>query len=276
MTNFDERQFALLKDKIYELSHIHIVDSKQAMIKNRVAKLAKDMDYDSIDELLKAVDKDKKIAQEFINVFTTNKTDFFREAFHFEDLLDRVLPNLLRGNRTIKIFCCASSTGQEPYSIACTALYAKKLYPSSTRIEITATDIDTQVLKIAQEGKYEVNPAQEQWPKWAEDEMHEFFSVVDENPRLRYLSAKPKLKNLITFRQLNLFNKVYPFNAEEFDVIFCRNVLIYFTKNDQMQILRRLFGLLKVGGTLYLGHSEGLHDLVVDTEKLGRKIFIKK
>lgn len=276
MLELNERGLNLLQNKIYDLSRIHIVDSKMAMIKNRIAKLTKDMDYSNIEELLKAIDKDKKLAQEFINVFTTNKTDFFRESFHFEDLLDRVLPSLFAKNRPIKIFCCASSTGQEPYSIACTALYAKKIYNSDAKIEITATDIDTEVLQIAKSGKYTLNPNLEKWPEWVYDEINEFFDIQDENPQVRHLSVKQKLKEMITFRQLNLFNKTYPFLSQDFDVIFCRNVLIYFKKNDQMEILSRLFGLLKINGTLYLGHSEGLYDLNVETEKLGRKIFIKK
>lgn len=81
---------------------------------------------------------------------------------------------------------------------------------------------------------------------------------------------------MVSFRQLNLFNKKYPFNNEEFDVVFCRNILIYFTKLDQEAILQRLFALLRVGGTFYLGHSESLYDLANQTEKLGHKIFIRQ
>ena len=81
---------------------------------------------------------------------------------------------------------------------------------------------------------------------------------------------------MITFKQLNLFAKRYPFSNEEFDIVFCRNILIYFTKPDQENILQRLFSLLKVGGTFYLGHSESLYDLANDTEKLGHKIFIRQ
>lgn len=276
MIHLDNKHFKLLQDKIYELSGIHIVDSKFAMIKNRVVKLMKDIHCDDVGGLLVMVDKDKKIAQDFINVFTTNKTDFFRESFHFDDLLDRVLPQLFKTQSRIKIYCCASSTGQEPYSIASTVAYAKKIYNASTQVEIIATDIDTQVLSIAKEGKYTINPLLEKWPKWAESETSEFFDVVDESNKVRHLSVKPKLKNMVSFRQLNLFNKKYPFNNEEFDVVFCRNILIYFTKPDQEAILQRLFALLRVGGTFYLGHSESLYDLADQTEKLGHKIFIRQ
>ncbi|WP_394909587.1 CheR family methyltransferase [uncultured Helicobacter sp.] len=276
MIHLDSKHFKLLQDKIYDLSGIHIVDSKFAMIKNRVVKLMKDVHCDDVGELLAMVDKDKKIAQDFINVFTTNKTDFFRESFHFDDLLDRVLPQLFKTQSRIKIYCCASSTGQEPYSIASTVAYAKKIYNASTQVEIIATDIDTQVLAIAKEGKYKIDPLLEKWPKWAESEISEFFDVVDESSRVRHLSAKQKLKNMISFRQLNLFSKKYPFSNEEFDVVFCRNILIYFTKPDQEAILQRLFSLLKVGGTFYLGHSESLYDLAEQTEKLGHKIFIRQ
>lgn len=276
MIHIDAKHFKLLQEKIYELSGIAIVDSKFAMAKNRVLKLTKDTHCESVESLLAKVAKDKNIEQAFINVFTTNKTDFFRESFHFDDLLDRVLPQLFKTQSRIKIYCCASSTGQEPYSIAATVVYAKKIYNASTQVEIIATDIDTQVLEVAKEGKYTINPLMEKWPKWAESEILEFFDVVDESKKMRHLCVKPKLKNMITFKQLNLFAKRYPFSNEEFDIVFCRNILIYFTKPDQENILQRLFSLLKVGGTFYLGHSESLYDLANDTEKLGHKIFIRQ
>ena len=114
----------------------------------------RDTHIDNIDTLLTSIESNPKIQQQFINSFTTNKTDFFREDFHFQDMIDRALPLLFKRNKPIKIYCCASSTGQEPYSIAMSVLYAKKLYGASTPVSIIATDIDTDVLQEAKEGIY--------------------------------------------------------------------------------------------------------------------------
>lgn len=264
-----------MQDKIYTICGITIDDSKSTMMKNRISKLTKDVAHDSIDKLLEKVDRDEEIRQLFINVFTTNKTDFFRESFHFDDMLDRALPELFRNQPKIRIYCCASSSGQEPYTIALTALYAKKVYNSSADIEIIATDIDTQMLQIAKKGIYEVNPQLEKYPKWADSVLSEYFNIEDISPKERVMKAKSNLKEIITFKTLNLFSSKYPFKNEEFDIIFCRNVLIYFKKDDQIAILERLFDLLKLNGTFYLGHSESLYHIANFTERLGHKIFIK-
>ena len=267
------KELKAVQDKIYAICGIHIDDSKASMMKNRIYKLAKEVAHDNIGELLQKVDKDESVKECFVNVFTTNKTDFFRESFHFDDMLDRALPELFRNQPKIKIYCCASSSGQEPYTIALTALYAKQVYNSSADIEIVATDIDTQMLELAKKGVYEVNPQLEKYPKWVDSVLEEYFDIDDKE---RVMKAKNNLKKIITFKTLNLFNSKYPFKSEEFDIVFCRNVLIYFKKDDQIAILERLFDLLRPDGTFYLGHSESLYHIANTTERLGHKIFIKR
>ena len=270
------KELKAVQDKIYAICGIHIDDSKASMMKNRIYKLAKEVAHDNIGELLQKVDKDESVKECFVNVFTTNKTDFFRESFHFDDMLDRALPELFRNQPKIKIYCCASSSGQEPYTIALTALYAKQVYNSSADIEIVATDIDTQMLELAKKGVYEVNPQLEKYPKWVDSVLEEYFDIDDISPKERVMKAKNNLKKIITFKTLNLFNSKYPFKSEEFDIVFCRNVLIYFKKDDQIAILARLFDLLRPDGTFYLGHSESLYHIANTTERLGHKIFIKR
>ncbi|MGX2984310.1 CheR family methyltransferase [Helicobacter sp. 23-1048] len=270
------KELKAVQDKIYAICGIHIDDSKASMMKNRIYKLAKEVAHDNIGELLQKVDKDESVKECFVNVFTTNKTDFFRESFHFDDMLDRALPELFRNQPKIKIYCCASSSGQEPYTIALTALYAKQVYNSSADIEIVATDIDTQMLELAKKGVYEVNPQLEKYPKWVDSVLEEYFDIDDISPKERVMKAKNNLKKIITFKTLNLFNSKYPFKSEEFDIVFCRNVLIYFKKDDQIAILERLFDLLRPDGTFYLGHSESLYHIANTTERLGHKIFIKR
>lgn len=271
----DNKQIALIQDKLYKHCGIYISDSKFTMIKNRVYRLMRETEVSDLNSLLKTLDTSPKIRQIFINSFTTNKTDFFREYPHFQDMIDRSLPILFKANKPIKIYCCASSTGQEPYSIAMSILHAKQLYGATTPVSIIATDIDTDVLQEAKEGLYTVDFKTEKFPPWFE--CTEYFDNVGEckMPHVKLLKIKDKLKSMIHFKQLNLFDKRYPFMREEFDILFCRNVLIYFKQLDQQDILTRLIDTLRIDGTFYLGHSESLFHLSEKFEKLGNKTFIK-
>lgn len=271
----DNKQIALIQDKLYKHCGIYISDSKFAMIKNRVDRLMRETEVSDLNSLLKTIDTNPKIRQIFINSFTTNKTDFFREYPHFQDMIDRSLPILFKANKPIKIYCCASSTGQEPYSIAMSILHAKQLYGATTPVSIIATDIDTDVLQEAKDGVYTVDFKTEKFPPWFE--CAEYFDNVGEckMPHVKLLKIKDKLKSMIHFKQLNLFDKRYPFMREEFDILFCRNVLIYFKQLDQQDILTRLIDTLRIDGTFYLGHSESLFHLSEKFEKLGNKTFIK-
>ena len=188
-------------------------------------------------------------------------------------MLDRTLIDPLRNNREIKILCAASSSGEEPYSIAATCIYAKNLYKSTSPIKITATDIDTNMLDLAKKGEYTLDPQIHKIPEWVE--LDKYFDVTKLG-RIAQLKVKSSLKSLVTFQQLNLFNKTYPFTSNDFDLIFCRNVLIYFESKNQEAILEKLHHVLKVDGTLYLGHSEDVLGLKDRFDKLGNKIFVKK
>lgn len=275
MIMLDDRQLSLIKERLYKYCGIFLNDSKLTMIKNRIYRLMRETQVYNIDQLLSSIEHNTKIQQDFINSFTTNKTDFFREEFHFQDMIDRSLPVLFKQNKPIKIYSCASSTGQEPYSIAMCVLYAKKLYNAHTPVSIIATDIDTCVLQEAKEGVYTVDFKVEKFPNWWD--INEYFDALDDgkNASVRLLKVKDKLKTMISFKQLNLFDKRYPFMRDEFDILFCRNVLIYFKQEDQQDILSRLIDTLRIDGTFYLGHSESLYHLSAKFEKLGNKTFVK-
>ncbi|MCX2716396.1 protein-glutamate O-methyltransferase CheR [Helicobacter sp. MIT 21-1697] len=274
MLILDNTQLAIIKERLYKYSGIFLNDSKLTMIKNRIYRLMQETRIDNIDSLLSSIESNLKIQQQFINSFTTNKTDFFREYFHFEDMIDRCLPALFKLNKPIKIYCCASSTGQEPYSIAMSVLYAKKLYGSSTPVSIIATDIDTDMLQKSAEGIYTIDFKIDKFPDWFD--INEYFEPIeDKTSSVPLFKVKDKLKSMIAFKQLNLFDKHYPFMHEEFDILFCRNVLIYFKQEDQPKVLSKLIDTLCINGTFYLGHSETLYDLQEKFKKLGNKTFIK-
>lgn len=260
------------REIIYKITGIYLPPSKDSTIKNRLDILRRKFGIQDFDTFLNQV-KIGQFKQDFINAFTTNKTDFFREGFHFGDMLNRVLPHRLRDNEPLKVYCAASSTGEEPYSIAATLLYAKEIYHSSTPVTVLATDIDTNVLEFAKQGKYLVNTKLNPLPNWLD--LRDFFDIRHKNENEIFMDSKPNLKNILTFKQQNLYDTKYPFSAKEFDIIFCRNVLIYFKVSDQEQILSKIFSHLKIGGTLYLGHSESILNLAPKVDRLGKNIFIK-
>lgn len=273
----DSRILRQIQDTLYDICGIYLTDTRQTMIQNRINSLQKESvcaNIQNLEELLCLVKTNPQIKQIFINSFTTNKTDLFRESYHFNDMLNRTLIPLLRNDTTVKIFCSASSSGEEPYSIAATCLYAKTLYNSKSSIRIIATDIDTSMLELAKRGEYILDSRLNKIPDWVElDKYFDILKVISKD--VLSLRAKNSIKSMITFQQLNLFNKNYPFSVGEFDMIFCRNVLIYFKTQDQENMLTKLHNILKVGGTLYLGHSEDILNLNSYFDRLGNKIFIK-
>ena len=265
--------FDKVKSLLYSLTGITLTENKDIMISNRLDKLKRNTGYkgDDIDELLNKIGNGEFIT-EFINTFTTNKTHFFREEFHFEDLRSRVLPEFEKSNREIKMYCSAASTGEEPYSMAMTV---KEVNPAM-KASIIATDIDTDVLQQAANGIYRFQKSSKEFPEWIKPQKY-FKRRIQKNLAGDeiLIKANDDLKKMITFAQMNLNDEVYPFETHQFDVIFCRNVLIYFTVEDQNEILKKLFRLLKMGGTLYIGHSENPHDLINYTKRVGQNIYVK-
>ena len=261
-----------VKSILYSLTGITLTENKEIMISNRLDKLKRNTKYSgSLDDLLDIIEQGR-FTTEFINTFTTNKTHFFREDFHFIDLRDRVLPEFSKSNKEIKMYCSAASTGEEPYSMAMTV----KEVNSNIRASIIATDIDTDVLQHAANGIYRYQKSSKEFPDWIKPQ--KYFkrriqkSLVGDEILIK---ANDELKRMITFAQMNLNDESYPFEVHQFDVIFCRNVLIYFSVEDQNKILKKLFRHLKIGGTLYIGHSENPHDLINYVQRVGQNIFVK-
>ena len=261
-----------VKSILYSLTGITLTENKDIMITNRLDKLKRNTKTNgSVNELLDQI-ANGEFTTEFINTFTTNKTHFFREDFHFQDLKDRVVPEFHKNNQEIKMYCSAASTGEEPYSMAITA----KEVSSNIKASIIATDIDTEVLQNGANGIYRFQKSSKEFPEWIKPQKY-FKKRVQKNLAGDeiLIKANDELKKMITFAQMNLNDEVYPFETHQFDVVFCRNVLIYFSVEDQNKILKKLFRLLKIGGTLYIGHSENPHDLINYVKRVGQNIFVK-
>ncbi|MEY4504058.1 MAG: protein methyltransferase [Pseudomonadota bacterium] len=266
-------QIESIRALVYKYTGITLGAHKDVMIKNRMDKLARSIGLTS-DVILSRVAKGELVTN-FISAYTTNKTDFFRELFHFEDLKDRVLPSFFESNRTPKIYSSASSTGEEPYSIAITCLIAQEKYIiPNARFDILATDIDEDVIARAKEAVYAHEAHTHTFPSWVHPAKY-FKRREVEGAKGFLIKPKEEVLKMVKFATQNLMDSVYPFSLGQFDVVFCRNVLIYFSQSDQKMILKKLFGVLKVGGTLYLGHSESPLDLAPFVTRIGQNIFVK-
>jgi chemotaxis protein methyltransferase CheR len=170
------------------------------------------------------------------------------------------------------MYCSAASTGEEPYSMAMTV---KECDPYM-KANIIATDIDTEVLQQAANGIYRFQKSSKEFPEWIKPQKY-FKRRIQKGLAGDDILIKVNddLKQMITFGQMYLNDATYPFAEHQFDVVFCRNVLIYFSVEDQNAILKKLFKHLKIGGTLYIGHSENPHDLIHYVKRVGQNIFVK-
>lgn len=272
---YSQRQLDRARKLAYTHSGISLAANKDIMIANRLDKLKRLFGNDNIDEILSLHESGREL-DTFISAFTTNKTNFFREVFHFEDLKDRVAKQAMDTAEELKIYCSAASTGEEPYSILMTLEEAKRQYSNNLlNYSLIATDIDKEVLRHAREGIYEYNKNSNDFPNWIKPS-HYFKRREHPNKEGEFLIKTKEIFNRkVKFEQMNLMSAQYPFGAGVFDVVFCRNVLIYFNQDDQNAILKKLFRTLKVGGTLYLGHSESPLGLTPYVERYGQNIFIK-
>lgn len=234
---------------LYQHSGIKLNDSKKDMVYSRLARRLRACGLKSFQDYLAWVEDDQGDEWEaFINSLTTNLTAFFREPHHFPLLKEHVLS--LR-KRPIRLWCSASSTGEEAYTMAMTMVDAFDSYKPP--VEIIATDIDTHVLGKAQAGIYPL----ERVEKLPKETLKRFF-LKGSGSNIGYVQVRKELRDMISFHPLNLLDASWPISGT-FDVIFCRNVMIYFDKDTQYGILKRFAPMLEPHGLLFAGHSESLH-----------------
>lgn len=272
---YTARQLERTRKLAYKHTGITLGSNKDVMIINRLDKLKRDMKNSNIDEILELIENGND-CEVFINTFTTNKTNFFRESFHFDDLKDRVCRESIAENGGLKIYCSAASTGEEPYSILMTLEKAKEEFDSPYfGYSLVATDIDTNVLSHAASAIYEWEKNAYDFPEWIKPSVYFKRKAHPTRSGDYLIKVKDALLKKVEFKKFNLMTSTYPFKPAEFDVVFCRNVLIYFNQADQNEILMKLFKTLKIGGTLYLGHSESPLELAPYVKRCGQNIFVK-
>lgn len=246
---FTQSEFERIRTLLYQHSGIKLNDSKKDMVYSRLGRRLRATGMKSFQEYLELVEQDEGDEWEaFINSLTTNLTAFFREPHHFPLLKEHVLS--LR-KKPLRLWCSAASTGEEPYTMAMTMIDAFGSYKPP--VEIIATDIDTNVLTKARAGIYSL----ERVEKLPPETLKRFFLKCT-GKNNGFVQVRKELRDLISFRTLNLLDEQWPINGT-FDVIFCRNVMIYFDKDTQYKILKRFAPMLESHGLLFAGHSESLH-----------------
>jgi chemotaxis protein methyltransferase CheR len=244
---FSPADFERVRQLIYQHAGISLSDVKQDMVYSRLARRLRATGLKTFAEYLALLEKDDKDEWEkFVNSLTTNLTSFFREPHHFPILAEHL--KKLRGAAPLKIWCSASSTGEEPYSIAMTVVEA--LGDFNVPVTIMASDLDTNVLATAEKGVYPLDRVE----KISPERMKRFF-LKGSGSQEGYVCVRPELRKMITFQRLNLLDPTWALRGP-LDVIFCRNVMIYFDKPTQYKILSRFAPLMHEHGLLFAGHSE--------------------
>lgn len=247
-------EFAALRELVLETTGISLADSKHELVKRRFSPRLRELGLDSFSAYVDYVKQNfNQEGANFCNAITTNLTSFFREQHHYEFLERMILPQWQKNPLgRLRIWSAGCSTGQEAY---CLAMSVLKIIPDAAHrdIRILATDLDDNCLSRAREGVYEVR----EFEKVPQEVMDEHFlpaEIVSKTMRRDAYVASDKLKSLITFNKLNLVQQ-WPMQGR-FDVIFCRNVFIYFDKSTQEKILRNFATYQSPGSHLCLGHSE--------------------
>ncbi|MGV2938441.1 protein-glutamate O-methyltransferase CheR [Mesobacillus sp. LC4] len=225
---------------IYQKTGINLALYKEAQMKRRLTSLYQKKGYSSFKEFFQALDKDKQLMNEFLDRMTINVSEFFRNAKRWEVLDQSIIPELLSKNTTLKTWSAACSTGEEPYTLS---MVLSKHMPLS-KIQILATDIDENVLAKAKRGVYSERSLNE-----APQEMVKKFFQQDGS----YYTVGDEIKKTVTFKKQNLLADHY---GGPFDLIVCRNVLIYFTEEAKESIYQKFSAALRPGGFLFVGSTE--------------------
>ena len=264
---FTDRDFKEIAALVYNACGIVLGEHKREMVYSRIARRIRERKLTDFSTYLAYLNshKDQEF-DAFINALTTNLTSFFRESHHFDYLKKQLVPALLvqnKNSRRVRIWSAGCSTGEEPYSLA---MALHELFPSNWDVKILATDLDSNVLKKAHTGVYSaanVNGLDDALLKrW-------FLKSKDDES----YKVKPKLQQLISFKRLNLLQD-WPMKGP-FDLILCRNVVIYFDKDTKDLLFKRYAKILAPHGHLFLGHSETMGKEHIEFKNLGKTMYQK-
>jgi chemotaxis protein methyltransferase CheR len=263
---FDASDFERVRTLIYARAGISLHAGKQAMVYSRLSRRLRETGHRSFGEYLQWLDAARGAEaelewQEFVNCLTTNLTSFYREAHHFEELEAELKARA--GNGPLRIWCNAASTGEEPYTLAMTAAEA---LGAQTNLKIVASDIDTKVLATAARGVYPADA------RGLTPERQRRHWLRGTGPNGGSMRIKPELARMIEFRTHNLMDARWSL-GDPFDIVFCRNVMIYFDAETQHRVLAQIHAVMKPKSLLFVGHSENFTDAKTLFRLRGKTIY---
>lgn len=245
----NSQDFDFVSQLLRKRAGIVLTGDKMYLLESRLAPLARKEGLPSIDDLIHVIRsrREERLIAQLVDVMTTNETFFFRDKTPFEHLKEAIFPVLAQARRgsRIRIWCAACSTGQEPYSIAM-MLDQNPGLTGGVPVEIVATDISDRCLDRARQGLFTQFEVQRGLP--VQMLMH-YFTQQDDHWRI-----SERLRQMVSFRKLNLMEPTY--NLGRFDIVFCRNVLIYFDSATKTDVMERIAGVMNPGGFLLLGAAE--------------------
>lgn len=265
---FTDKNFRFIVKFIADHAGIVMSDAKRDLVYGRLVRRLRARKLTSFSDYCKLIESgDAEELEHCVNALTTNLTSFFREQHHFDFLQKELLPALIKKkkSKTIKIWSAGCSTGEEPYSIA---MAVSEMLPANWDVRILATDLDSNVVATAQQGIYN----QDRVDGMSQSRLKRWFRR-GKGARDGVVRVVPELQELISFRQLNLLSK-WPMKGS-FDIIFCRNVVIYFDKSTQRVLFDRFAQQMQPDAHLFIGHSETLYKVSDYFALLGNTIYNK-
>lgn len=268
---FTDKHFNHIRDIVTAHSGIVLSDAKRDMVYSRLVRRLRKTGINNFDDYCRLLEnKDHEEFTHFSNAITTNLTSFFRENHHFEMLAESILPDIMQRNKAskkIRVWSAGCSTGMETYSIA---MVLKEVIPENQGwdVRILATDLDTNVLETAENGIYKLDSV-----TGVTDERMSRWFMTGRGEHADKVKLSKELRNIISYKPLNLLDP-FPFNGP-FDIIFCRNVVIYFDKATQRVLFDKFANIHAHDRYLFIGHSETLYN-VTDRYKLIRNTVYKK
>jgi chemotaxis protein methyltransferase CheR len=258
-----DKEFKGFRQMIFDQAGIHMSEAKKPLVSGRLAKRLGSRGLDSYADYLRLISQDQVERQMAIDLLTTNETYFFREPKHFEFLAHTIAPSL-RGRGEVRVWSGACSTGEEPYTLAMTL--AESL--GNLRFEILASDISSRVLETAQTALYPIEDAEN-----IARGLRARHCLKGVGSQTGWFLIDKPMRDRVRFEQINL-NKRLP-DIGQFDVIFLRNVMIYFSPETKREVLNRLLPHLKPGGYFFISHSESLHGVTDALDMVKPSIYRK-
>ena len=271
LKKISDRDFQRLSQFIEQEVGIKLPPVKRTLLESRLQKRLKKLQIDDFGKYCDFVFSTEEGALEVIDMIdaiTTNKTDFMREPAHFEYMVHSALPELVKTRNSINLWSAACSSGQEPYNLA---MFMEEFIEKSgaVKYDIVATDISKSSLEKARKAIYEMKDIE-----IVSTQFKKKYFLKSRDPASKAVRIKPDIRNKVVFQPINLMKDHYGIN-KKFDIVFCRNVLIYFNKENQSAVISRILDHMNSGAYLFLGHSESLAGMRKDLVSVASSVYRK-